>query len=121
VTGLAPAADERRRAVLVLERALEDVGEDLHVAVAVRAEARSRLDPVVVDHAQAAKAHVARVVVLAERERVPAVEPAPVGPAAVLRASNRDHGMPPAYSCIIVTTADRTHAVPATIRIAAKQ
>ncbi len=70
----------------------EDVGEDLHVAVAVRPEAGSGRDAVVVDHAQAAEAHVPRVVVLAERERVAAVEPAPVGLAALGGRSDGDHG-----------------------------
>ncbi len=50
------------------------------------------VDAVVVDHAQAAEAHVPRVVVLAERERVAAVEPAPVGLAALGGRSDGDHG-----------------------------
>ena len=79
----------------MLERALEHVREDLHVAVAVRAEPRARRDAVVVDHAERAEAHVLVVVVLAGRERVPAVEPAPVGAAPVLGGSNLDHGVPP--------------------------
>jgi hypothetical protein len=93
VTGLAPAADERRRAVLVLERALEDVGEDLHVAVAVRAEARPGADPVVIDHPERPETHVRRVVVIAERERVPAVEPTPVRAPCLARGSDLNHGV----------------------------
>ena len=58
----------RRPAVLVLERALENVGQDLHVAVSVRAEALAGLDPVVVQHAQGAEAHVVGIVVVAERK-----------------------------------------------------
>ena len=50
----------RAQAVLVLERAVEHVGDDLHVAVAVRAEAGARLHAVFVDHAQRAEAHVLR-------------------------------------------------------------
>src|SRR5450759_4037884 len=69
-------------AVLVLERALEDVGDDLHVAVAMGAEALARLHDVLVDHAQAAKPNVLRVVVIGKRKRVVAVEPAVVGMAA---------------------------------------
>ena len=64
------------------ELAREDVADDLHVAMAVRAEAAARGDAVLVDDAQVAEAHVARVVVVGEREAVPALEPAVVGVAA---------------------------------------
>ena len=57
-------------AVLVLERALEHVGDDLHVAVRVGAEPAARRDAIFVDHAQRAEAHVRRIVVVGERERV---------------------------------------------------
>ena len=49
----------------------EHVADDLHVAMAVRAEAAARGDAVLVDDAQVAEAHVARVVVVGEREAVP--------------------------------------------------
>ena len=52
--------------------------------VAVRAEALARLHAVFVDHAQRPEAHVARVVIVGERERVAAVEPAELGAAAVV-------------------------------------
>jgi hypothetical protein len=57
-------------AVLVLEGALEDVGEDLHVAVRVGGEAAAGGDAVLVDDPELAEAHVVGIVVLAERERV---------------------------------------------------
>src|SRR5262249_2729339 len=44
-----------------------------------------------VDHAQAAEAHVPRVVVVGEGEGVPAVEPVDLGVAAVVRLSRDDH------------------------------
>src|SRR3712207_7425352 len=44
----------------------QHVADDLHVAVAVRAEAGARRDAVLVDHAQVAPAHVPRVVVVRE-------------------------------------------------------
>ena len=59
----------------MLECALEHVGDDLHVAVAVSGEALARRDAIVVDHAQRAEPHVRGIVILAERERVSAVEP----------------------------------------------
>src|SRR5207237_4329430 len=79
------------RAVFVLEGSLENVRQDFHVPMAVRAEALSGLDPVVVQHAQRAKAHVTGVVIVAERERVPAVEPAPLSLSSLCRASNVKH------------------------------
>ena len=53
-------------AVLVLERAFQHIGDDFHVAVAVRAEALPRLDLVVVDHPQRAEPHLARILVIGE-------------------------------------------------------
>ena len=63
----------------MFERSVEDVRQDLHVAVAVGAEPGSGLHAVVVQDPEAAERHVVRVVVVPERERVPAVEPFPVG------------------------------------------
>ena len=78
-------------AVLVLQRAVEDVGDDLHVTVAVRIESAGGLDPVLVDDAQGSEAHEARIVVVAERERVAAVQPAEVRAAAICRSTNIQH------------------------------
>src|SRR5436309_8632004 len=70
-------------AVLVLEHALEDEGEDLHVAVRVGAEALPGIDPVLVDDPQHAEPHVSRVVVAVEGEAVAAGETGEAGRAAV--------------------------------------
>ena len=59
-------------AVLVRQLPVEHVGNDLHVAVAVRAEAHARLHAVLVDHAQRAEAHVRRIVVVGKRKAVDA-------------------------------------------------
>ena len=74
---------------------VEHVADDLHVAVAVRAEAGARGDAVLVDDAQVAEAHVARVVVVGEREAVAALQPAVVGVAAVGRFAQGDHETSP--------------------------
>ena len=79
------------QAVLVLERAVEDVGKDLHVAVAVGAEAGGGRHPVVVDHPQRPEAHVVRIVIVTEGEGVAAVQPAPVGTSPLLGAPDADH------------------------------
>src|SRR6185312_2540660 len=81
--------------VFVFERAVEDVADDLHVAVTVGAEALPRRHAVLVDHAQAAEAHMPAVPVAAEREGVAAVEPAQFGPAAFVVTANGDHCLPP--------------------------
>ena len=49
-------------AVLVREFTFEHVADDFHVLVAVRPETRTGRDPVFIDHAQGAEAHVLRVV-----------------------------------------------------------
>ena len=74
-------ADDRAgaKAVLVLEGAFQDVGDDLHVPMAVGIKAGGGFDAIFIDHAQRAKAHMAGIVILAERERVTAVEPAKIG------------------------------------------
>ena len=71
---------------------LEDVRDDLHVPVAVRAETLPRLDPVLVDYPQHAEAHVPRVVVVVEREGVAGVEPAVLTVAPLAGGSDGDHG-----------------------------
>jgi hypothetical protein len=60
----------------MLDSALDDVRDDLHVPVGVGRKARPPSDPVFVDDAQVPEPHVARVIVVGEAERVSAVKPA---------------------------------------------
>ena len=85
-------------AVLVLHRSFEDVGEDLHVAVGMLAEARRGRDAVLVDDAQGAEAHVRGIVVLVKREAEVGVEPTVVGMAALGGRPYRHHCIHPGYS-----------------------
>ncbi|MCY1365470.1 hypothetical protein D9M69_523160 [compost metagenome] len=78
-------------AVLVRDRAVQHVRDDLHVAVSVRPEAAAGGDAVVVDHAQRAEAHVSRVVVVGEGKGVKRIEPAMVGVASFGSAANCKH------------------------------
>ena len=55
-------------AVLMLDRAFQNIGEDLHVAVRMLAKARCGRDAVLVDDAQCAEAHVRWIVVLVKRK-----------------------------------------------------
>ena len=80
------------QAVLVLQGAGQDVGDDLHIPVAVRAEAHARRHAVLVDDAQDAPAHLGRVVILGEGEAVLRPQPAVVGVAALLGRSDDNHG-----------------------------
>jgi hypothetical protein len=75
----------------VREAALEHVADDLHVAVAVGAEARAGLHAVLVDDAQRTEAHVRRVVVVGEGEAVERVEPAVPGVASFCAAADFAH------------------------------
>ena len=79
-------------AVGVLERALEHVRQDLHVAMRVPPEAPAGRDPVLVDDPQRAEAHVSRIDVVGERESVPAVEPVGLGAAPLGGSSYGHHG-----------------------------
>ena len=68
----------------MLKGAFEHVGNDLHIAVAMRIESRTRLNPILVDHTQRSEAHVRGIMVVSERETVETVEPAMVRMAARL-------------------------------------
>ena len=78
-------------AIAVLKRAAQDVGDDLHVAVRVRAEAAATGDRVVVDNAQRAEAHPTRLVIVRERKCVVGVQPTVVGVASFVGSSNCQH------------------------------
>src|SRR5258708_17599374 len=73
------------------EGAFQDVGNDLHVAMSVSAEAAARLHAVFVDDPQRAEAYEAIVVVVGEGEGVAGVEPAVVELPAVGCLANGDH------------------------------
>src|SRR5258705_4847908 len=83
-----PGAD----AVLMLQRALQHIGDDLHVAMPMGVESAAGLDPVLVDDPQGTEAHVLGIVILAEREGVAAVQPSEVGDAPFLAVSDGNHG-----------------------------
>ena len=68
LTGKQPASISH--AILVFERAIEDVTENLHVAVRVGGKTTAGRHTVFIDHAQAAKAHVFVIVIIRETEAV---------------------------------------------------
>src|SRR5215469_13482390 len=63
------------RAVLVRERPFKHVSDDLHVLMRVRGKAGTGIHPVFVDESEFAETHMLRIIITAERERVPAIEP----------------------------------------------
>lgn len=67
------------KAVAVFKCAVDDIGDDFHIGVAVRREAAARRDAVFIDDAERTEAHERRVVVVGEAEVVEAVEPAVIG------------------------------------------
>src|SRR5205085_2636394 len=74
--------------VLVRELTAQHVADNFHVPVCVRAKSRTGLDAILIDHAQWTEFHVPRVVVIRERERVEGLEPAVIGIAPLVTASN---------------------------------
>jgi hypothetical protein len=70
--------------VLVRQLAGEHITDDFHVAVAMRAEAGAGRNPVFIDDAQVAKAHVFWIVITGKRETVEGLQPAMIGIAAFL-------------------------------------
>src|ERR1035437_2757286 len=82
---------EISHAVLVGQSAAQDVGENLHVLVTMRAESLAGADAVFVDHAQRSETHVLGVVISREGKGVVAVQPAVIGMAALVALANRDH------------------------------
>src|SRR4051812_49328143 len=78
-------------AVFMLELAFQDITENFRVLVTVRAKSLSRLNGIVVDHAQRAKSHMPWIVKAAERERMLAVQPAQFSFAAIVSFANLNH------------------------------
>jgi hypothetical protein len=79
--------------IAVPDRAGADIGDDFHVAVRVRGEARLRRNGIVVPDAQRAPAHPLRIVIIGEGEVVTGIEPAVVGVAQRVEFANVDHGL----------------------------
>lgn len=81
------------------QRPVEHVGDDLHVGMAVRCEAAAGGYLVLVDDTQVAESHEARIVVVAERETVPAVQPVDPDLAALGGFADLVHARPPVPLC----------------------
>ena len=79
-------------AVLMFERAADDVTDDFKVAMWMRAKTLASLHSVFVDHPQAAEADVLRVVIIREGKRVVTVQPAVIGMASFIGSANFNHG-----------------------------
>ena len=62
-------------AIAMLQRARQHPDYDLHGAMRMCRKSGAGRHDVVIDHAQHRKPHRRRIVVFAERERVPAIEP----------------------------------------------
>src|SRR5688572_6118894 len=77
-------------AVLVLQLAVDDVAEDFRVAMRMLAKTFARFYHVIVDNAQGTETHVVRIEKIAERECMPAVQPAQLALAAFVRSAFRD-------------------------------
>src|SRR5215813_2362539 len=111
VTGLGAALVAER--VLVGDRTLADIGDDLHVRVRMRGEAGVRRDLVVVPDAQAPMADVVRVIVAGKREVMLRLQPAMVGAAELCEWFQFNHWSDPClYVFDSAGRADRAPLVP---------
>src|SRR5262249_22296323 len=92
-----PRPDDRAiaQAVLMGERSLKDVGQNLHIGMSLSRESLAGRDAVLVDHAKTAKPHELRVVIVGKGKRVVGLQPSVVEVAALLRAANDEHGATP--------------------------
>src|SRR5262245_7287465 len=79
------------KVVLVRDRTLAHIGDDLHVGMGMRWKARVGRDLVVVPNAQGAPAHARRIMVIAERKVVLGLQPAMVRTGELIEGSTFDH------------------------------
>src|SRR6516162_1065183 len=84
-------------AVLMGDRTLADIGNDLHVGMGVRRKPGIRRDRVVIPYPERAPTHALGVVVLGKREMVLSVEPTVVRSAEAFKGSAFDHLASPIY------------------------
>jgi hypothetical protein len=89
VAGFGPALVAE--AVLVGDRALPDIGDDLHIGMRMRRKAGSGCNLVVVPYPQSSPPHALRVEVIGEREMVLGLEPVVPGAAQTFKRSAFDH------------------------------
>lgn len=80
------------QAVLVFQGSLQNVGDNFHVSVRMRAETLGGGHAILVDDAQLPEAHHSRIVIVPERKSVIGVQPAEVEMTTILRPPNRYHG-----------------------------
>src|SRR3569833_891996 len=92
--------------VLELQRTRQYVGDDLHVAMRMFAEAPSGSDAVIVEHAQHRHAHVRRVVITGEGKAVAAVQPVEPANAALGGVTGRNHTKPPVLGPVGAAASD---------------
>jgi len=76
----------------MLQRALQHISDDFHVAVRVHGEAAAARHAIVIHDAQGAEVHVFRIVVLGKGKREMGAEPAVIGVAAFVAFTDAHHG-----------------------------
>ena len=75
----------------MLQRALDDVSDDFHVAMRMASKTLAARNEILIDHAQSAESHVLLVEVSPKGEGVVRIQPAMIGVAAVCRFANGEH------------------------------
>jgi hypothetical protein len=79
--------------IAMLQRALDDVGDDFHVAMRVHAKALAGSNEVLVDDAQRLEMRVARIMIIRKAEGVIGIQPTVIGVAAFTGFSNINHNL----------------------------
>ena len=76
--------------VAIGDRAAQDIGNDLYIAVRMGIEAHPGRDPVVVPHAQRPHAHAVRIVIIRKAKMISRVEPIVLEPTQRLEGDDID-------------------------------
>jgi hypothetical protein len=81
----------RARAVFVRQSAFEHIRDNFHVAMRMGRKTFAGHDPVFIDYPESSETHVLVIIILAERESMAAVEPAPLGVPSIITATDCNH------------------------------
>ena len=96
-------------AIPVRQLAIEDVAEDLCVAVRMRREALSTIDSILIEDSQTAEVLEFRVVVVCEREGVVGVQPSVICVSSLVGATRHDFGVGESFGHGVLDCVDSCH------------
>src|SRR4029079_8280608 len=77
--------------ILVRDGAVQDVGDDLHVAMGMRLKSRPAFDPILVYDAQCAETFIGGIVIVAKGKTVAGFQPGEWCPASIFVTPENNH------------------------------